>query len=275
MPTAVRVRAFTAADAEAVARISALNGQPDSDSGADPAYLAHVGEAGTVLVAVAEHDEVVAWGASTATGWGDLLTDLFVHPDWHGRGLGTAVLGHLWPPETGEQPRFTFSSWHAHALPLYARAGLVPSWPLLYLSGDPTRLQGTPANVVRQKAASAATTELLITGFDRTATYAYWGRRRQAAGFAVYEGSDLVAAGIGSPAELIHLACAPEADASSAVVAALRARDGTHVTICLPGPHPALLPLLSAGFRVVDHDVHMASPGVTLPTTWVYSPGLA
>ena len=163
MSPRVRVRAFTSADAQAVARVSVLNGQPDTDSGADPSYLAFLAETGTVVVAVSAPDEVIAWGAVTATGWGEMLTDLFVHPGWHGRGVGTCVLGHFWPSGSDKQPRFTFSSRHANALPLYARAGLNPSWPLLYLSGNPNKLTATAAEVVTQTPAGAGAAEKIIT----------------------------------------------------------------------------------------------------------------
>ena len=275
MSTKVNVRPFTATDAAAVAQISRLTGQPDSDSGADPNYLAHLAEAGTILVGSTTDDEVVAWGAVTTTAWGEMLTDLFVDPAWQGRGVGAALLGHLWPAGPVEGHRFTFSSWHARALPLYARAGLVPSWPLLYLRGDPRRLGPSPVHVQRPAPATAGAAEATITGFDRAVTYAYWGHHAHTTGLAVYDGSELVAAGIGSATELTHLACAPDADASASVTAALRALGGTETTICLPGPHPALVPLLDAGFQIIDHDILMACPGVTLPTVWVFSPGLA
>jgi hypothetical protein len=95
-----------------------------------------------------------------------------------------------------------------------------------------------PATAVRRSTAGAASAETLITSYDVTATYAHWGRRREAAGLAVFDEDEFVAAGIGPPTELVHLACAPDAHAGGAVMAALGALSGTHVTDCLPGPHP-------------------------------------
>jgi hypothetical protein len=77
-----------------------------------------------------------------------------------------------------------------------------------------------PAWAVRRSPAGAASAETLITSYDRTATYAHWGRRREAAGLAVIDEDEFVAAGIRPPTELVHLACAPDAHAGGAVVAA-------------------------------------------------------
>ena len=54
---------------------------------------------------------------------GVLLTDLFVDPAWQGTGIGRRILAGLWP-DVAAPGRFTFSSQHAHALPLYVRLGL-------------------------------------------------------------------------------------------------------------------------------------------------------
>ena len=75
-----------------------------------------------------------------------------------------------------------------------------------------------------------------------------------------------------------HLALAPSADAADAVLAmlaGLRPEDGQTV-VCLPGPHPAVRPLLAAGWRVAEFDLYMASePGLLDPIRAVPSPALA
>ncbi len=81
-----------------------------------------------------------------------MLTDLFVDPAAHGTGTGRALLSSLWR----DQPRrLTFSSTHAHALPLYTSFGLDAWWPLLSLSGDP-RLLAKPAGWSVREAAPAS-----------------------------------------------------------------------------------------------------------------------
>jgi hypothetical protein len=88
----------------------------------------------------------------------------------------------------------------------------------------------------------------------------------------------------GAPGQygLTHLALATSAadradaaDAVLATVAALRPADGRAV-VCLPGPHPAVRPLLAAGWRVTEFDLYMATePALLDPSRAVPSPALA
>jgi len=100
--TGITVRDAAAADTEAISRIAIATGQDEEWGGSDPAYVSHLLAHGRLVVA--EYRGAVA-------GFGD------------------------------STPRMTFSSLHAHALPLYARYGLDAWWPLLYLAGDVTALR--------------------------------------------------------------------------------------------------------------------------------------
>jgi hypothetical protein len=77
---------------------------------------------------------------------------------------------------------------------------------------------------------------------------------------------------------LTHLALAPSADAADAVLAMLAAlrRENGQAVVCLPGPHPAVRPLLAVGWRVAEFDLYMATePGLLDPTRAAPSPALA
>ena len=137
----ITVRGATPADFPGIAKVAVATGQDEEWAGSDPAYLAYLLEHGTLLVA--ERDgSVTGFGATRLIGQGpaaiSMLCDLFIHPGTHGRGCGRAILSQLWPGEPGRDGprRMTFSSLHAHALPLYTRFGLDAWWPLLYLAGD-------------------------------------------------------------------------------------------------------------------------------------------
>lgn len=274
--TKLIVRHATERDVEGIGRVSLATGQPAEDSGADPRYVRLLLQQATVVVAAAAPGgPVVGWGATRTTPPGELLTDLFVDPASQGRGIGQALLRELWPGAPGASGRFTFSSRHPSALPLYGRAGLRAIWPLLYLSGNARRLPACDADAVLVGADEAADGEKRLTGSDRLADYRYWAQAPSADGLLVYDAGRLIAAGAGGPDQLSHLTCPAARDAALAVTAALSALGGARAGACLPGPHPALQLLLDHAWRIDDYDLAMTTEDVELPLTWIYSPGAA
>jgi len=284
--TNTTIRDATAADTDAIGRIAVATGQDEEWAGADPAYVGHLLAHGRLVVAEQE-GAVAGFGATLRIGTGaaaiTMLCDLFVDPRCHGLGLGQAMLGVLWPDGT---PRMTFSSLHAHALPLYARYGLDAWWPLLYLSGDVTALRAPAGwSVALASAGEVAGLERRWTGIDRTADHQAWAARP--GGQPVLAGRDGQAAaagtvgGAGAEYGLIHLALSPtsgDAEARDAVLAVLASLDPPRgrARVCLPAPHPAVRALLAAGWRNDDLDLYMATePGLLDPRRAVPSPSLA
>jgi GNAT superfamily N-acetyltransferase len=284
----ITVRPATPADFPAIAQVAVATGQDEEWAGADPAYLAYLLEHGTLLVA--ERDgSVTGFGATRLIGDGpaavSMLCDLFIHPGTHGRGCGRAILSQLWPggPGPGGPRRMTFSSLHAHALPLYTRFGVDAWWPLLYLAGD---VRTVPApdgwTVAPASVAEVAAAEQDWTGVDRSADHRAWTARPHGQPVRAFRHGELAAAGTaaGHEAEygLVHLAIAPDipaADAVLAVLATLQAPDG-RARVCLPGPHPAVRPLFAAGWRHEASDLFMASdPRLLDPRRAVPNPGAA
>jgi GNAT superfamily N-acetyltransferase len=284
--TNVRVRAATGADLDAIARVAAATGQVEEWSGSDPAYVRHLLAHGRVVVA--EQDgAVTGFGASRQIGAGraaiTILCDLFVDPRFHGQGTGQALLAALWEAGT---PRMTFSSLHAHALPLYTRAGLDAWWPLLYLGGDVRELRGPGGwAVARATPAEVAALEADWTGTVRADDHLAWAGRPGGQPVLARRGPDTLAAGTvaGESAEygIAHLALAPAArdgDAAGAVLAILASLDPPdgRARVCLPAPHPATRELLAAGWHIDFIDVFMATrPGLLDPRRAVPSPALA
>ena len=270
-------------DLPQIAAVALAAGQDEEWGGADAAYVTHLLAHGRVVVGV-QAGTVVGFGAIRTIGRGpgavSMLCDLFVDPRLHGSGCGRAMLGRLWPV-AGR--RMTFSSLHGHALPLYATFGLDAWWPLLYLRGRVDAVaapdgweveSGTPAEV--------AALELSWTGVDRSEDHLAWSRRPAGASLLARRGGQVLAAGTvggaGGEYGVTHLALAPSADAVGAVLAvlaSLRPPDA-RALVCLPGPHPAVRPLLAAGWRVAEFDLHMATdPALLDPRRAVPSPALA
>ncbi|GAA3385035.1 hypothetical protein GCM10020369_16990 [Cryptosporangium minutisporangium] len=268
------MRAAEVGDLAGIRAVTFATDQSEPGSGADAAYVELIRSTGTALVAV-QDDRVLGWAATLPTPHGALLTDLFVDPVAHARGVGTALLGALWPTPSARR-RYTFSSKHPAALPLYARAGLVPSWPLLYVSGPTDRLPLGVLRVDRVDAGAAAAAESRLAGGEpRPGVFAYYLSGGEA--FVVRDRARVIAVGAaqpGDPAVLARLACPDPGAAAGALFAAVAALGVDRVAFCLPGPHPALRRLLAAGFRVDDFDVTMRTPDVALPIGSVYSPGL-
>jgi GNAT superfamily N-acetyltransferase len=271
----VRVRDAHAGDLARIAAIAAATGQDEEWAGTDPNYVQHLMRHGWVVVAE-QHRQVAGFGASQQVGIGQtavtMLCDLFVDPAMHGSGLGRALLTSLW---RDAPRRMTFSSLHAHAVPLYTAFGLDAWWPLLYLRGT-TRALRQPAGWATAATSPdrAAALERDWTGLDRTADHRAWAARPNGRSVLASRDGTVLAAGTVAGADefgIAHLVLHPDADdaaAADAVVAVLAGLAGTRpvARACLPGPHPAVRPLLAAGWRIEDFDLYMASePGLLDP----------
>ena len=283
----IEVREAVPADLPEIAAVALATGQDEEWGGADPAYMTHLLAHGSVIVGVSG-GSVIGFGATRSLGSGpdavSMLCDLFVHPQAHGSGCGRAMLTALWPGTGGR--RMTFSSLHAHALPLYTSFGLDAWWPLMYLRGRVSALTAPDGwQAAAASPAEVAAAELSWTGVDRFADHQGWARRPGGAGVLASRDGQVTAAGtVGGAGEefgVTHLAVAPAADDSSAVAAVLTvlaglAPEGGLAQVGLPAPHPAVRPLLAAGWRVAEFDLFMATElGLLDPRRAVPSPALA
>jgi GNAT superfamily N-acetyltransferase len=243
-------------------------------------YLRHLIATARALVAV-DDGGVAGFGATVATGTGRHLTDLFVRTDRLGKGIGRplldAVFGDDWP-------RTTFASDDPRALPIYIRAGLVPLWPSLYLTGAATGLPDAEDEMTVESADAIVLADLERdwSGADRSIDHAFWASQADPDSFVVVDASGIVAAGhararqIGTDRALDRLVIRPDRDPLGPIVAALRrAARGGRVRACLPGPNPAVRPLLEAGFHIEDRDTYMASrPDLVDPGRLLPNPGM-
>jgi GNAT superfamily N-acetyltransferase len=280
---AVRIRPASPDDLPAIAAVLAANGGSMSwpDRPGWP-YLEHLLGRGRVDVAELG-GEVVAFAGAVRVGEAVMLSDLFVDPARHGRGVGRAllatVLDDAWP-------RLTFSSSDPRALPLYVRAGMRPSWPVLYVEAEAGVASGLPVagDVTIETASLEETVELARaeSGIDRRLDFAHYASLPDASGFAVRQGGRLAAVGwarrnrVRPGRWLDHATIARDADPVQAALGALRAAApaGERLAACVPGPNPALAALLEAGFRIFDRDTYCASdPGWLDPERILPNPG--
>jgi GNAT superfamily N-acetyltransferase len=284
-PAAPDIRPAGAADLQPIIAIAKATGQDEDWEQVFPGYVRHLMGHGRLLVAE-RAGAVTGYGGLIRIGTGDqsigMLTDLFVDPAAHGTGTGRALLGELW---TGER-RMTFSSLHAHAMPLYTSFGTDAWWPLLYLRGDVRQLAMPPGwSVTAARPEQAAGLERDWTGVDRSADHVFWsGWPAGAAVIASIDAQPIAAGttgGAGPEYGICHLAADPAAGrdaAGQAVLAVLSSLDPAdgRARVCLPAPHRATRALLRAGWRIEEFDLYMASePGLIDPYRLAPSAALA
>ncbi|HET7031165.1 MAG TPA: GNAT family N-acetyltransferase [Candidatus Limnocylindrales bacterium] len=243
-------------------------------------YVAHLLTRGRARVAEID-GELVGFGAGLDTGRSVHLADLFVHPDRLGRGIGRPLLASVFEGAAG---RTTFASEDERALPLYVRAGMQPLWPSLYVQGQSASLPETGGALSAEPATGSdlAALERDWTGIDRSVDHAYWARMADAEPFVIRGDGAIAALGYGRARQaapirvLDRLVIHRDADPVATTIAAMRqAARGGPVLVCLGGPHPALRPLLEAGFRIVDRDQFLASdPTLVDPVRLIPNPGM-
>lgn len=256
----------------AAARLS--NGPAHDDSGADAGYCRHLLADGHLVVAV-EDDRVLGFGGAIDVGEARLLSDLYVHADAHGRGIGTALLDAVL---AGAHERFTFASDDPAALPIYARAGMRSWWPLLSMRGTVRSLPVDGAVAYDLDIAHAAQFEQRLTGLDRSATFRYWAGRSASRTVGVDIGGLVAVASVrmaDRTARIEHLV-ADDRPAAAAVraVAELVGRDDVHVYV--PGSQQLSVALIRAGFVIDGMQVHMSTAAGVVPgALQVVHPGLA
>lgn len=243
-----------------------------------PAYLAHLLDHGRVLVAE-QAGQLVGFAGLAARDGVAFLSDLFVRPDAQSGALGGALLRAILP-EDGV--RCTCSTSDPRALALYIRAGMRPAWPhyLLHRAAGGRRAAADdpspPGLAVVEGDATApdcAAWEAAIGGRQRPDDLAFWATAqagqllwfRRAGATVGYAVIRLRGGTVTHPAAITigPLGVRDHADALPCVLAAAAwARErGDELCLTLPGPHPALAPLLERGFRLVDSYTFVASDG--------------
>lgn len=254
-----------------------------------PLY-AHELTTGTVWVA-ARGSRIVGMAAALTRGDVAVLAELAVSADVQDRGLGRRLLTAVMPADVPE--RFTLSSRDRRAIGLYARAGMTPRWPVYELQAEQFDLKSLDGG---GEVAVAAVDDPAFIAWDAQASKRH---RPQDLAFAAGElaaqplwfrrgdatvGYGLVAQRmVDEPKRsgtygLGPLGVADPADAGACVAAALawarpRARA---VRLDVPAPHPALAPLLEAGFRIVeDNHVFCCSSAATAADLASYLPTFA
>lgn len=217
---------------------------------------------------VAERDgEIIGFAGRVVRGDVAYLTDLFVREEQQSGRVGQALLAAALPHDTLIRCTLASVDFRAHAL--YVRDGMRPRWPNYWLHGVAGDLGELPTSDLTTIEANFADPALLawdteVSGRSRPGDHAYWRDVCGATPLWFRRGGETVGYGVVSTRGSSSL-WYPDAftlgpigarraeDAAACVCATVawaRAR-GVVLRLALPGAHPALAPLLAAGFRIV------------------------
>lgn len=239
-------------------------------------WLRHVLDTGTLLVA--ERDgEVIGFAGIIARGDLVFLTDLFVAPQTQSHGVGAALLAAILPQDG--RTLATIGSSDPRAQALYIRAGMTPEWPDFQIHVERQRWRAANVDLggVHMIEAAPTDAELLawdaeISGRARPEEHEYWLEECAGTAFWFQRGGERIGYG--------YVRLAPETSlqpADMAVVGPVGVRDAGDGAACIiaatgwalerapgtrllvPGPHPALRPLLNAGGTIAYVETFLCS----------------
>jgi ribosomal protein S18 acetylase RimI-like enzyme len=155
------------------------NGPPIAGTGAAmKAVLSHLARTDPERFWVATHGELtIGFGSAGVRGGLCYLSGLFVLPEWQGRGVGRGLLERALrhDPSSGRTTAVISGAANPVSNGLYARRGMYPVMPVLYLSGPlPVRvnvaslgrLEATPLRA--GDVADLRAVDDAVTGLDRT-----------------------------------------------------------------------------------------------------------
>ncbi|HUZ01486.1 MAG TPA: GNAT family N-acetyltransferase [Thermomicrobiaceae bacterium] len=232
-----------------------------------PPWYRHELRTGTLWVAEAS-GRVVAFAGAVSRDGVDYLADLFVRPAYQSAGLGRQLLREVMPATA--RVRCTLASRDFRALGLYTRAGMQPAWPNVWLAVGPgeLRVENLPGVEVEVREAAPGDPEFLswdaeVSGRSRAVDHDYWLSALRGAPLMFEWHGHVIGYGYvsgHSPGALWHpetvtlgpIGARTPTDALGCVGAAVRwaGRAAVRLSIPVPGSHPALGPLLDAGFQI-------------------------
>lgn len=297
-----QVRPATLADLPAVHRIwyadEFANEPRPPEPGPVLSSFAHALAHGALRVAEDRTGQLLGFGASL--GWdgprGSLtyLSDLFIAPETQSHGVGQALLRAL---PLREGVRCVFASTDHRASALYMRWGMRPLWPNYWLVADPMwgahGLDTLPGADIELVAAAPdgvdglalATWDARHFGYARPHDIAWLLHEREAQPLWFRRAGETIGYGFVQRRSesqwsddvwtIGPIGAETAEDARDCVSAATRwaSQRTRSVRLGIPGPHPALLPLIDAGCRIVYIETFLASEGARFFDPTRYLPG--
>ena len=272
-----RIRAATARDLEQTydvwreAETAAASGAEAPPSRSQTSLHQHEMETGDMFVAESG-GRIIGFAAAITRGRIRFLAELYVRPEHRSEGLGRRLLERALPPHDNTVDA-TLSSDDPRAVGLYVRHGMQPNWPYFYLLGQRGGLRDVEECGTQIVRAEAGDPNLInwdrgICGRERSQDHSYWvngaaavalwfRREGRTAGYGYVQMRSEESIWYPDAATIGPVGARTIEEARMCALAAVAwARERASVLrIGVPGPHPALAPLLEAGFRITDTDI--------------------
>ena len=209
--------------------------------------LAADGERSFVAV---DGERLAGFSAALARGDTWFLTALFVSPRYQGRGVGRELLERCWAGDYRHRITIT-DSIQPVSTGLYARRGLIPTTPILTLSGAPSCRLPDGLQAVPPEPEALATLDRRAYGFDRAADHRFWGAGAAHANLWLLAGEPIAYSYVDCHGLIGPLAGRDGAAAALALRAEFARRESQPVEVLLPGTARSLVEAaLASGLRL-------------------------
>ena len=195
-------------------------------------------------------ERLAGFSAAQARGDTRFHAALFVSPDDQGRRVGRELLDRSWAGDW--QRRMTITeSIQPVSTGMYARRGLIPTTPILTLSGTPRCELPDGLQAVPPEPEVLATLDRGAYGFDRGTDHRFWGERAAQANLWLLDGEPIAYAYVDRQGLIGPLAGRDGATAALALRAELARRASQPAEVLLPGTTPGLVEAaLASGLRL-------------------------
>jgi GNAT superfamily N-acetyltransferase len=207
-------------------------------------------EDGERSVVALDGERLAGFSAALVRGDTWFLSALFVSPEYQGRRVGRDLLDRSWAGDYRRRMTIT-ESIQPVSTGMYARRGLIPTTPILTLSGVPRCDLPAGLEAVPPEPEALATLDHAAYGFDRAADHRFWRQRAAQANLWLLAGEPIAYAYVDRHGLIGPLAGRDGAAAALALRAELARRESRPAAVLLPGTAPRMVETaLASGVRL-------------------------
>jgi GNAT superfamily N-acetyltransferase len=176
------------------------------------------------------------------------LSALFVSPEYQGRRVGPGLLDLAWPGDYRCRMTIT-NSIQPVSTGMYARRGLIPTTPILELSGSPTCDLPAGLEAIPTEPEALTTLDRVAYGFERAADHRFWREQATEANLWLLSGEPIAYSYVDEQG-LIGPLAGRDGHAAAVALQAQLARSESLAGLQLPGSARSLVETaLASGLR--------------------------